>query len=115
MGPKASPALRAGSSARRRPSGSNARRRARASGQGLPCSGSSDRLRSADDLARYAEEVLLVGLLEVLQAQIYKVSDLKPVSTGISDPIVSDPDERILQAVPAFFGHREIGRASCRE
>src|SRR4028119_382420 len=100
MGPKASPALRAGRSARRRPSGSNARRRARASAQGLPCSGSSDRLRSADGLARDAEEVLFVGSLELTEIQVYEISDFEPTSACVSEPVVGEPDQRVLHVIP---------------
>src|SRR4028118_1273429 len=101
MGPEASLASRADRSARRRPSDSSARRRARASAQGLPAPGSSDRLGSADDLARDAEEVSLVGLPEVRELQIYRVPDPDAVSPDRPDPIVpGGPRKRDLQLPP---------------
>src|SRR5215211_3583155 len=50
-----------------------------------------------------AEEISLVGLSHLGQAQIHEITDLEPVPAGISDGVVSHTGQSILQIVPPLL------------
>ena len=53
------------------------------------------------------EEVALVCLSQLRQLYVYQIAYLEPVSAGSTYDIVSEPYQRILHFIPAFFSDRD--------